>query len=138
MHIHGDVDDIVVGCGEESFNSLLKEVRTMKNHPAFIAISKFAHNTIKPVKSLIMERLIPFLDKFQFDDCLEIYVLGHSKNEIDKEYFSFINQRFRNSIWKFSVFDSKDNATTDLFVKKLGIDKYLKSSIESLLDELRK
>lgn len=138
LHIHGDVNNVVVGCGKESLNFLLRDARTIKGHPAYIAMRSFARKSIKPVKSMITKRLVPFLDKFQFDDNVEIYVLGHSKNEIDKEYFSFINEKYKNSIWKFSIFSSNDDAKTDAFAKEIGIEKYFKSSMESLLNELVK
>lgn len=138
LHIHGDQANIVIGCGDEAYKFLMCDAKTYRGHPAYVAIRDFAKKNIKPVENLTKTRLIPFLNNFEFDNKIEIYVLGHSKNRIDKGYFSFLNQRFNNAIWNFSIFDSEDKKNTRQFVDEIEIKEYYFDSLESFMKKLIK
>lgn len=126
LHIHGDVSgksgDLLFG-----HNKTMDEIpeldengdsnRTMFTDSEAAAKAPF-YSFYKPIGEIINSNR----DAFDSMKCFEeIYVLGHSLNQIDLPYFQEIHSRSKNAKWNVSFYDDKEKEKHLATLLQIGV-----------------
>lgn len=67
----------------------------------------------------------------------DIYILGHSLNEVDTMYFQYLVSILSNSTkWHLSYYSEQDKQRNTRFIYKNSICNYVEATIDELIDDL--
>lgn len=134
FHIHGDIEEPIIGHDSIIKDKIINEEDMYSDDVIFEKriydrIKEFVNNSNKNI-SQNTEKLYQELECIDHvTEIDEIVVIGLSFGKIDKPYFEFIQQRFRNAVWKFSYFGidehkkQKDKDKKVSFLKEIGIEE---------------
>ncbi len=145
MYIHNRINDkeLIFGCSKEAYEYYKEfgygfyeneEDRKNDYHHSQEAVNQFLEKTIKPCKKIISEKLHPYLNSinsFEF-----IFVMGHSLNQNDLDYFIYIASRYKTAKWIFSYYTETDKKNILSFVNKNNINNYLIDTMLNVLNYL--
>ncbi len=59
----------------------------------------------------------------KYEDVTEIFIIGHSYNEIDLPYFELLNSKLGNIKWNMYYFTEEDLKRLENYVDKLNLQK---------------
>ena len=65
LHIHGDKNEIIIGCGDENVSSVIRTIKPLKMHPSYESIIEFAKSNKKDTRKIIQKKLTPFISKLK-------------------------------------------------------------------------
>ena len=124
FHIHGDVEDPIIGHDSIIKDKTIYEEDIYSNDIIFEnriydRIKEFINNSNKNISRNI-EKLCEELENLNdVTEIDEIIVIGLSFGKIDKPYFKFIHQSFRNAMWNFSYFGRNEQEEQKDIEKKV-------------------